>query len=614
MTQILSSEPVTSRLTQPHVTDARPILRRSDSNIWERTEHMRADLERVLEERCRDRSIDALTLQSDPYVHPAWVKFECWLPKADPAVTARSWMTITITAMPYHRFEAIYKVEWEKHGHKGVIDQLHTCGEAELAGMIEFLSEAPGNPFSGLWRSRAYKLLRPMQLRQQAWQIWKPRNKVEGVRRDRLAVASVGTLVLGLILLLNATPASVARTFAHSYLPSILRVPSGSLAPAIALAATRSFQEQNRPSEHMLTAGVDSDGVLTEQHPTRGNGAPYQLWTYRAQAGERFVVTLRSDQFDSYLIIGHFEGDTFTPLGQNDDFGDASHSRLEVTAPESREYVVVASALGPAAGRYTLRVEQPAGRAHAASAAASTPLSNATLQLDAPANASLTGTDYGPGLLFLSLGLMGLVVYGRAPRLIRSSGKPLAEPRILYSLDSWQTVVFGAGADAGTIRQRLISHFNAAPDRRFAFAQERVWYWGLDGKTEREQLVLRYGRALVFCQIHAYGTDLYVGWNAQMNLGTWREKRLASGVDVGTGERVRLTTVEHATQWTNEYDLTDLNSLAEWTHAQMAQILKHYLKEREIDQEIDFSIIRGERKGLTGDEKKEKGKRFTRQA
>ena len=598
MTQIPSSlDHVDSAPGQPAVTDARPILRRDDSNIWERTEHLRADLERILEKQCRDRSIDALTLQSDPYVHPAWVKFECWLPKTDPAIIARSWMTVTITAMPYHRFEAIYKVEWEKHGHKGVIDQLHTCGEAELAGMVAFLSATPGNALSGLWRRRAYKLLRPVQLRQQPWQIWRPRNKVEGLRRDRLALASVGALLLGLMGLVAAAPGGVAESIAKGYLPSALRAPAGALVPTMALAATRSFEEQATPSAYVLRAGVESGGVLADRHPTRGNGAPYQLWTYRARAGERFVVTLRSDQFDSYLIVGRFDGDTFVPLGQNDDFGDAMNSRLEMTAPESREYVVVASSIGPATGRYTLRLEQAATRAEATRPPGSGTASLAALQLEPFSTGPSTDPSYVPGLLFVAFGLGGLVVYGRAPRLIRSSGKPLAEPRILYSLDSWQTVVFGAGADAEIIRQRLIAHFNAAPDRRFTFAQERVWYWGLDGKTEREQLVLRYGRALVFCQIHAYGSDLYVGWNAQMNLGTWRETSLRSGVDRSTGERVRLMTVEHANQWTNEYDLTDLNSLAEWTHAQVVQIVKHYLKEREIDQEIDFSIIRGERQG-----------------
>lgn len=615
MTQILSSsDQVDSRLSQPAVIDARPILRRSDSNIWERTANVRADLGRILEKQCSDRSIDALTLQSDPYVHPAWVKFECWLPKTDPAITARSWMTVTVTAMPYHRFEAIYKVEWEKHGHKGVIDQLHTCGEAELAGMVAFLSDAPGNALSGLWRSRAFKLLRPVQLRQRAWQIWRPRNKVEGLRRDRLALGSVGALLVGLMLLLAATPTGVAQTFARTHLPSVFRAPAGFLTPAVALAATRSFQEQSSPGDYVLRIGVESSGVLTDQHPTRANGAPYQLWTYRVRAGDRFVVTLRSDQFDSYLIVGRFDGDTFVPLGQNDDFGEAMNSRLEMTAPESREYVVVASSLGPATGRYTLRLEQPAGEAEPVPPAAVATTPEATLQFAPPTTVPMTDSNYGPGLLFVAFGLVGLVVYGRAPRLIRSSGKPLAEPRFLYSLDSWQTVVFGAGTDAEIIRQRLIAHFNAAPDQRFTFAQERVWYWGLDGKTEREQLVLRYGRALVFCQIHAYGSDLYVGWNAQMNLGTWKEKNLRSGVDRSTGKRVRLMTVEHATQWTNEYDLTDLNSLAEWTHAQVVQILKHYLREREIDQEIDFSIIRGERKGLSGEEKKEKGKRFLRKA
>jgi hypothetical protein len=62
---------------------------------------------------------------------------------------------------------------------------------------------------------------------------------------------------------------------------------------------------------------------------------------------------------------------------------------------------------------------------------------------------------------------------------------------------------------------------------------------------------------------------------------------------------VTLMAVEPATQAVGEYDLVDLNCLLEWTHAQITKVLKQYLKEREIDQEIDFTIIRGDRKDAT---------------
>ena len=128
--------------------------------------------------------------------------------------------------------------------------------------------------------------------------------------------------------------------------------------------------------------------------------------------------------------------------------------------------------------------------------------------------------------------------------------------------------------------------------------------------------MLRYGRAIVFAQVYRYGTDLYVGWDAQMNLGTWIEKPLVTGIDRASGQRVQLMTVEHGVQNGTEYDLVDLNCLAEWTHAQMTQVLRHYVKERHIDQEFDFTIIRGERQGITAAEEQKKEKRggFRRKA
>jgi hypothetical protein len=220
------------------------------------------------------------------------------------------------------------------------------------------------------------------------------------------------------------------------------------------------------------------------------------------------------------------------------------------------------------------------------------------------------------GMVLVLAGFGGLIGIYLAPRLVRSSGKPLAEPRHLSYLDAWQTVIFEAGADAARIRDRVMALCAHSDQQRFSCAIERLWHWGLDGKTEREQIVMRHGRGMVFCQIYGYGSDLYVGWDAHLNVGTWREKRVAAGIDRQTGERVKLMAVEPATQAVGEYDLVDLNCLLEWTHAQMTRVLKQYMEERKIDQEIDFTIIRGDRKDATrsADEKKSARRLFRRTA
>jgi len=165
------------------------------------------------------------------------------------------------------------------------------------------------------------------------------------------------------------------------------------------------------------------------------------------------------------------------------------------------------------------------------------------------------------------------------------------------------------------LRDRLSQRINASRPDRFVATSERIWHWGLDGPHEREQTVLRFGRALVFIQIHPYGDDLFVSWDAHVNYGTWSEKHVASGIDRATGKRISLMAVEPSAERIGEYDVSDLNALAEWTHLQVTQELRQLMKEREIDQEIDFAIIRADRNGIeesTGPKKA--SRRFRRTA
>ena len=122
-----------------------------------------------------------------------------------------------------------------------------------------------------------------------------------------------------------------------------------------------------------------------------------------------------------------------------------------------------------------------------------------------------------------------------------------------------------------------------------------MWYWGLDGKEEREQWVLTTNRAIVFCQIYRYGEDLYVGWDGHLNRGQWVEQSVGSGIDRASGDPLTIMRVVPGTQPTSEYDLSDLSCLMEWTHAQLVKLLKQLLDEKKIDQEIDFKIQRAGR-------------------
>ena len=205
----------------------------------------------------------------------------------------------------------------------------------------------------------------------------------------------------------------------------------------------------------------------------------------------------------------------------------------------------------------------------------------------------------GAGLVLFILGSVGLYFTYRRPMLVRNIGRPIEEPRHLSYLDAWQTVISNACADADLIKRRVMTLFNVPSGNQLTVTPERIWYWGLDGKNEREQIVLRRGRGVVYCQIYGYGSDLYVGWDAHLNVGTWLEQKVATGIDRKSGQRVRLTSVTHANQPTTEYDLVDLNCLLEWTHAQITKVVRQYIEERKIDQEIDFTIIRGHRQQTT---------------
>lgn len=199
------------------------------------------------------------------------------------------------------------------------------------------------------------------------------------------------------------------------------------------------------------------------------------------------------------------------------------------------------------------------------------------------------------GLFFLTGGCW--IWFLKGFRLFKSSGKPLTEPRTLIRVDTWQTIIFGAGADSKLFHDRLSKALETPPTEHFRYSVEQHWDWGLDGKEERDQIVLSFKRGILFCQIHQYGDGLYIGWEAHFNIGQWVEEKVAHGLDADTGKLTTICTVVPGLQMVTRYDLADLNCLIEWTHGHITQLIKRFVAEKQIEQEFDFKILRGNREG-----------------
>lgn len=191
--------------------------------------------------------------------------------------------------------------------------------------------------------------------------------------------------------------------------------------------------------------------------------------------------------------------------------------------------------------------------------------------------------------------------YVPAPRYRVVNGCPSRPPRSLRGLDSWQAVVRDLGGQREDVVQRLearLSQRLVGTDEPVQIRREDIWYEGAGGKVERQQLTVSLRRAIVFVRIYQYGSDLFVGWDAHVNQLAWKEKRVQTGHRATDGLKVDLVSVTTEAQPINEYDITDSNFLLEATHMHLTSLLKDVLREREIDQELDFSIVRESRQGL----------------
>lgn len=210
-------------------------------------------------------------------------------------------------------------------------------------------------------------------------------------------------------------------------------------------------------------------------------------------------------------------------------------------------------------------------------------------------------------ILAVLLGVMliafAAVISAYRQKLVTVLDKPPVEPRFPRMVDAWNAVIPRLGGQRDTVRVRLFEAVRGRPIDRMRSSLESYAYFGADGYVEREQLVVRLGQALVHMHVYNFEDELFVGWDANINLVRWVESAPQS-TRIEDGALNQFCGLEAGWHQTNEYDIVDLNVVTELVHRRLKDELLVILKERSITDEIDFSIVRGAREGLV---KKEAG-------
>ncbi|OFE12714.1 hypothetical protein PHACT_05820 [Pseudohongiella acticola] len=104
-----------------------------------------------------------------------------------------------------------------------------------------------------------------------------------------------------------------------------------------------------------LSPGTVHAGELQESHPQMNDGTYADCFQLRPQAGMEYTVTLRSDDFDSFLLIGVGSCDEVLIQLENDDFEEESLDAQVVFAAEYDHYSIYVNTYDPGTtGAYTL--------------------------------------------------------------------------------------------------------------------------------------------------------------------------------------------------------------------------------------------------------------------
>lgn len=140
------------------------------------------------------------------------------------------------------------------------------------------------------------------------------------------------------------------------------------------------------PEPGMIRLGQAVEGVIDDTDPLDDQDIAYDAWRFSAAAGERVMVVLTSDDFDTFVQVGRLTDGAFEELAFNDDDGESLNSRLIFSAPARGEYLIRARPLSwGEVGAYRLSLEAAPPRPEAKRLSIGDSITG-TISADAPVN------------------------------------------------------------------------------------------------------------------------------------------------------------------------------------------------------------------------------------
>ncbi len=186
--------------------------------------------------------------------------------------------------------------------------------------------------------------------------------------------------------------------------------------------------------------------------------------------------------------------------------------------------------------------------------------------------------------------------------------QPMFDPRTTRLVDSWSAVIAGLGADFENIRKRLVDRLRTDETDAGVISHEETYGHRVpNGFEVRNRFVVAKHQAYVYVHFQRFGDDMFVGWQAFLNFAQWAETVPVS-TKIQERRQIEFRELRRAYYQPTHIDIVELNALSERVHRKLERELKTILREKQIDQEIDFKVIRGDResalaKSEQGDQK-----------
>ena len=115
-----------------------------------------------------------------------------------------------------------------------------------------------------------------------------------------------------------------------------------------------------QPQPGSVLVGATARGILTEADATAQDNSFYDAYRVTLKEDEKLLITMVSNEVDSFLVVGREQEDgAFEVLGSDDDSLSDTHAKLEWTAPADGVYEVRAGTFQQGqTGAYALNIEK----------------------------------------------------------------------------------------------------------------------------------------------------------------------------------------------------------------------------------------------------------------